>query len=280
MPKDDEINGATGTSYDFGARLLDPRVGRWLSLDPLAQKYADLSPYAFVGNTPIMAKDPDGKKIVIHYTDAKGRDKKVVLKKMTDVETKLLVRANATGNQFLTDAYETLNYLSSEPAIQEAVNHRTALDVHEVSDPSQSSIYETGVGGASLCVPGSYTLTYNSREAIETVTDAEAVKLPGERVGTGEIQSPALGFLHEIGHFLHVANSPDFTAHDVLQGTELPLWDNAEEQRNTMEVETPAAIRLGEPTRTNHKGIGREVASPTSRTPLGPAIKQKNVKGL
>jgi len=33
--KDDEIHGVTGTSYDFGARLLDPRVGRWLNIDPV-----------------------------------------------------------------------------------------------------------------------------------------------------------------------------------------------------------------------------------------------------
>lgn len=32
--KDDEIHGATGTSYDFAARHYDPRVERWLSLDP------------------------------------------------------------------------------------------------------------------------------------------------------------------------------------------------------------------------------------------------------
>ncbi|HRD52986.1 MAG TPA: RHS repeat-associated core domain-containing protein [Flavobacteriales bacterium] len=65
MPKDDEVHGATGTSYDFGARLYDPRVGRWLSLDPLAEKFPSISPYAYVGNMPIWAKDPDGRDIVV-----------------------------------------------------------------------------------------------------------------------------------------------------------------------------------------------------------------------
>ena len=63
--KDDEVHGATGTSYDFGARLLDVRAGRWLSLDPKASKYPSLSPYAFVGNNPLNAIDPDGRDIVV-----------------------------------------------------------------------------------------------------------------------------------------------------------------------------------------------------------------------
>ena len=41
------------------------RVGRWLSLDPLASKYPGISPYAFVGNMPINAIDPNGKDIIV-----------------------------------------------------------------------------------------------------------------------------------------------------------------------------------------------------------------------
>lgn len=63
MEKDDEIKGQ-GNSYDFGARLYDPRVGRWLSIDPLESKYTGLSPYNFVANNPIIFIDPDGEKIV------------------------------------------------------------------------------------------------------------------------------------------------------------------------------------------------------------------------
>ncbi|WP_317044843.1 RHS repeat domain-containing protein, partial [Flavobacterium columnare] len=35
--KDDELKGE-GNSYDFGARLLDPRIGRWFSPDPMEKK--------------------------------------------------------------------------------------------------------------------------------------------------------------------------------------------------------------------------------------------------
>ena len=62
-PKDDEIHGATGTSYDFGARLYDPRVGRWLSLDPKAAKFPFASPYSFALDNPIYFVNPDGQVI-------------------------------------------------------------------------------------------------------------------------------------------------------------------------------------------------------------------------
>ena len=61
--KADEIKG-DGNSYDYGARIYDPRLGRWLSTDPLQQKYADLSPYNYCANSPISAKDPDGRVII------------------------------------------------------------------------------------------------------------------------------------------------------------------------------------------------------------------------
>lgn len=65
---DDEVKEQKGTSYDFGARLYDPRVGRWLSIDPLARKFTDLSPYNFVNNMPIIAIDIDGRDIGIVVT--------------------------------------------------------------------------------------------------------------------------------------------------------------------------------------------------------------------
>jgi len=67
---DSEIKGENN-SYDFGARIYDPRLGKWLSIDPLFQKYPFLSPYAYVANSPIIYYDSDGRKIKF----AKGTSK-------------------------------------------------------------------------------------------------------------------------------------------------------------------------------------------------------------
>lgn len=59
---DDEIAGNNNT-LDFGARVYDCRIGKWLSIDPEQTDYPHTSTYAFVLNNPITFIDPDGKKV-------------------------------------------------------------------------------------------------------------------------------------------------------------------------------------------------------------------------
>jgi RHS repeat-associated protein len=56
---DDEVSG-TGNQYDYGFRIYNPRIGKFLSVDPLTGSYSMLTPYQFASNTPIMAIDLDG----------------------------------------------------------------------------------------------------------------------------------------------------------------------------------------------------------------------------
>jgi RHS repeat-associated protein len=57
MEKDDEWKG-TGNSYTTEFRQLDPRLGRWLSTDPVV--HPGMSPYNSFDNNPIRFVDPFG----------------------------------------------------------------------------------------------------------------------------------------------------------------------------------------------------------------------------
>ena len=46
--------------YDYGARHYDAAIGSWPTMDPLAEKYYSVSPYAYCGGNPVNAYDPTG----------------------------------------------------------------------------------------------------------------------------------------------------------------------------------------------------------------------------
>jgi RHS repeat-associated protein len=48
------------SKQDYGFRIYDGRIGRFLSEDPLTSFYPELTPYQFAGNMPIWAIDLDG----------------------------------------------------------------------------------------------------------------------------------------------------------------------------------------------------------------------------
>jgi RHS repeat-associated protein len=63
-----ETDPETGLN-DFGARLYDNRLGRWLAIDPLAKKYPGFSPYLSNGDNPLIYFDEDGRDIVFFNMD-------------------------------------------------------------------------------------------------------------------------------------------------------------------------------------------------------------------
>ncbi|MBQ0044559.1 MAG: RHS repeat-associated core domain-containing protein [Bacteroidales bacterium] len=57
-----EIQPLGGTGWlDFGARQYDSFLGRWTTVDPLAEKYPGISPYSYCAGNPINFVDHDGK---------------------------------------------------------------------------------------------------------------------------------------------------------------------------------------------------------------------------
>jgi RHS repeat-associated protein len=56
-----EFSDGSGLEWlDFHARYCDPQLGRWTSIDPLADRFTHHSPYVSMDNNPVLMVDPMG----------------------------------------------------------------------------------------------------------------------------------------------------------------------------------------------------------------------------
>jgi RHS repeat-associated protein len=99
---DNEVHGSTGAFYDYGFRVYDPRIAKFLSVDPLTKSYPMLTPYQFASNTPIAAIDLDGLEAKV------STSKNTLFITLKNVDFQFVIRKS---NEYFTQA--TKNFTSN-----------------------------------------------------------------------------------------------------------------------------------------------------------------------
>jgi len=84
--RDDEVNGP-GNVQDYGKRIYDTRLARFLSVDPLTSKYPQWSPYPFAMNRPIDGIDMDGLEHVFYDAVPMGDKGMLVRNTANDIKS-------------------------------------------------------------------------------------------------------------------------------------------------------------------------------------------------
>jgi len=111
--KDDEWHGSTGTVYDYGFRIYDARIARFLSVDPLTKDYPMLTPYQFASNMPTRAIDLDGLEAAIDVTGTWWQTQIQEAVDNNDIERATFLAAKAVSTTLKDVDVESRKYAQS-----------------------------------------------------------------------------------------------------------------------------------------------------------------------
>ena len=92
-----EKDAETGLSY-FGSRYYSSDLSIWLSVDPMSDKYASLSPYAYCADNPVKLVDPNGEDI---WT--MNEDGKITCEKNKTIDRIDVIDKDSNGDVYISD---------------------------------------------------------------------------------------------------------------------------------------------------------------------------------
>ena len=149
--------------YDYGARWYDPVLARWHAIDPLCEKYYDISPYVYCNNNAVNAVDPDGRKIFIIGDRQKRISVLTQLQKLTN--DKLGVRRNDGSVIIMSRGTRNMNkkLSSGTNLISDLISHERDMDIiPNEEDNIEHDIYRMDAfNGKGTDVLVYYILKYN-----------------------------------------------------------------------------------------------------------------------
>jgi hypothetical protein len=143
------------TQQIFAGRYYDSKTGRWISVDPMAEKYQGWSPYNYVLNNPVKLIDPNGK--WIPHLDSNGNI--IASYQKGDTYENLYKQLGMTPEKFAEWTTNQGIQLSDDPSGSSFNITSFALKQSDFSTDNSnlncysSSLYGTGAVGEEMFTP-------------------------------------------------------------------------------------------------------------------------------
>ena len=152
---DNEVKGE-GNSQDYGMRIYDGRIGKFLSVDPLTKSYPQLTPYQFAENSPIHAIDLDGleKYVVTNWYNNNNVLRKITIRGIRAIDSKQLVDLNFKtvngGDLTIKDVYVRNLYLDGRQKAESFDKDNLSMDEQKLFNAAKSIDPKQGSEGNIL----------------------------------------------------------------------------------------------------------------------------------
>jgi RHS repeat-associated protein len=231
MEKDNEIKG-NGNSYNTEFRLLDPRTGRWLSIDPIVKVWQ--APYIIMGNSPITHIDPKGDDEYYNYKgqylgsdDAKTSTPRLVKQSDWDTAMKAIPKDDNPFNNHVPSS-NILVRKSKEIKFQSVEDQQKIMRILEtktVTDKKEAAgIITLNIETATISVEEDLTAARFPRK-VEWMSTNKQDDPFTIYVNNGKFNKIIIGFLHShpqdgTENEYHGPSTPDNTSHPGSSDTQ------------------------------------------------------------
>jgi len=171
--------------YNYGARMYNPAVGRWNTTDPLAAKYASISPFAYVANNPLIYIDPDGRRIKgVKVKDGQITYSKRAIKNGTKryIEARMKTKSGTSSIMSMIDAKKRYSVMATDKVfVLPTGNGKYALAAGVTDSESGVLVVTT-----STARPSNVT----DKQLNDAVTLGATGELTGVNIGQSDLENP------------------------------------------------------------------------------------------